>query len=256
MTATRCSRDTKPYLKSWDNGKCKPAKEKEPMTHKPTATAEFLAAALLCGAVLIIAAPATAQDTTTASAGQTTASVSNVSAEPSDEINTGSLDRKLLSQLVIRYTNDERETSGMPPVKHDDALQRLAEKHSRDMANRGYFSHTSQRQDRPDIPFEERVSLQKLGYKSTGENLALQPIVTSRRITTLVSSSGERTREVTPDIATYDELARATVEGWMNSPGHRENILTRDFNLVGIGVGIGERDGVPYAWITQNFGQK
>lgn len=208
-----------------------------------------------------VAAEDSATTQPSSSAGETSRTASGsdrttATSSPSDEISTPSVDHELISELIVKYTNEERKKAGLNPVQSDKALARLAAKHSRDMATRGYFSHASKREDVPDVAFDDRVSLEKLGYQRTGENIALQPIVQSKQIRTTRSSSGEVSRDITRDFSTYDELARKTVEGWMNSPGHRKNILTPEFNLIGIGVGIGEREGTPYAYITQDFGQK
>lgn len=178
-----------------------------------------------------------------------------IQAKPADEISTASLDRQLIRDLIVKYTNSEREKQGLQTLKQDEQLQKLAEKHSRHMAEHGYFSHQTQKEGEPDVSFSQRVSLAELGYRRTAENIALQPIVTGTQIRTTISPTGEETREVTQSIASYDKLAQDTVDGWMKSEGHRKNILTAEFNLIGIGVGIGERSGTPYAWITQNFGQ-
>jgi uncharacterized protein YkwD len=218
------------------------------------------AAAILCVAVLLPSSGAAQTTTTAHSAGTMSAAAeareTTTTAQPSDEISTDSVDFDLITSLVIRFTNEQREKEGLEPVQPDAPLREVATSHSRDMAQRGYFSHTSERDDAPDIPFGERVSLEKLGYRRTGENIALQPIVESREIETLTSSSGETTQTVTLHFASYEELARKTVQGWMNSPGHRKNILTPEFNAIGIGIATGEREGTPYTYITQNFGQK
>ena len=49
---------------------------------------------------------------------------------------------------------------------------------------------------------------------------------------------------------TLEDLALQIVDGWMNSPGHMENILTETYDREGIGIGIGAEESV---WITQNF---
>ena len=83
----------------------------------------------------------------------------------------------------------------------DKDLLRLARAHSRDMFIRGYFAHVN-----PDgeDPFD-RMNEAGIIYQVAGENLALAPNV---------------------------DLAH---DGLMNSPGHRANILTAEFGLVGIG---------------------
>lgn len=181
---------------------------------------------------------------------------SEIKAQPDDEVNPERVDKELLSELVIKYTNEERRKAGLEPLTQDDSLEALATTHSVHMARRDYFSHTTERPQGEDIPFSERVSAQELGFRRTAENLALEPVVLSRRVTTTTTPSGETTRDVEREIATYEKVARSTVEGWMKSPGHRKNILTPELNRVGIGIAQGERDGVPYLWITQNFGQK
>jgi uncharacterized protein YkwD len=117
---------------------------------------------------------------------------------------------------VLALVNEERAQAGCEPLVHDPALARLAADHSRDMAERGYFDHTD-----PDgrDPWDraEAAGVDNLG----GENIAW----------------GQ------PD-------ARAVMDAWMNSEGHRANILNCDFRTMGVGVHIAE--GGP--WWTQNFG--
>lgn len=102
---------------------------------------------------------------------------------------------------MLELVNQERAKYGLKPLKMDPDLLRLARAHSRDMFIRGYFAHVN-----PDgkDPFD-RMNEYGIKYKAAGENLALAPNV---------------------------ELAH---EGLMNSPGHRANILTSEFGLIGIG---------------------
>lgn len=102
---------------------------------------------------------------------------------------------------MLELVNEERAKEGLRPLEMDNDLLRLARAHSRDMFIRGYFAHVN-----PDgkDPFD-RMNEYGIEYRAAGENLALAPNV---------------------------ELAH---EGLMNSPGHRANILTPEFGLVGIG---------------------
>ena len=52
----------------------------------------------------------------------------------------------------------------------------------------------------------------------------------------------------TRNYITLEDLAFRIVDGWMNSPGHRENILTETYDRKGIGIGAEES-----VWVTQNF---
>jgi uncharacterized protein YkwD len=118
---------------------------------------------------------------------------------------------------VVELTNKKRAKDGCDtPLRVDDRLVAAAQGHSADMATRNYFSHTSPEGDGPG----ERTAAQ--GYPQwSGENIAL----------------GYPTPE-------------AVVAGWMESPGHRANILNCD--SVAIGVGAADSDRGIY-W-TQVFG--
>ncbi|MFB8777118.1 CAP domain-containing protein [Streptomyces broussonetiae] len=117
---------------------------------------------------------------------------------------------------VLRLVNDERAKAGCSPVAANSALAGLAGAFSADMAARGFFDHTD-----PDglTPWDraEKAGIDDLG----GEN-----------------------------IARGQADAAAVMDAWMNSPGHRANILNCDFTTLGVGVEFG--DGGP--WWTQNFG--
>lgn len=103
---------------------------------------------------------------------------------------------------MLRLINIERTARGLKTLNQDTPQQRVARAHCSDMFVRGYFSHYT-----PDglSPFD-RMKNAGIVYATAGENLAFAPTV---------------------------ETAH---EGLMNSPGHRANILSEDFNRVGIGV--------------------
>lgn len=105
-------------------------------------------------------------------------------------------------QEMFRMVNTERAKAGLALLAFDDALRDVARAHSEDMFLRGYFSHYT-----PDgfSPFD-RMDDAGIIYSFAGENLALAPST---------------------------ELA---MQGLMNSPGHRKNILSPNFRKVGIGV--------------------
>lgn len=103
---------------------------------------------------------------------------------------------------MLQLVNEERNIAGLPPVVADTALRDVARAHSRDMFTRGYFSHYS-----PDgvSPFD-RMNAAGISYSYAGENLALAP------------------------------STKLAMQGLMNSPGHRANILNPNFKKLGIGV--------------------
>ncbi|MFE9678764.1 CAP domain-containing protein [Streptomyces sp. NPDC006259] len=117
---------------------------------------------------------------------------------------------------VLKLVNEERAKVGCSAVSANSSLADLAQKFSEDMAARGFFDHTD-----PDgaTPWDRagKAGISDLG----GEN-----------------------------IARGQADAAAVMEAWMNSPGHRANILNCDFKTLGVGVHLGS--GGP--WWTQDFG--
>ncbi|OAR22346.1 SCP-like extracellular [Streptomyces sp. ERV7] len=117
---------------------------------------------------------------------------------------------------VVSLVNQQRAQAGCSPVRADASLAALATAFSDDMAARGFFDHTD-----PDgkSPWDRAA---KAGVGNLG---------------------GE-------NIARGQADAKAVMEAWMNSPGHRANILNCDYKTLGVGVHMGE--GGP--WWTQDFG--
>ena len=116
---------------------------------------------------------------------------------------------------VLALVNDERAAVGCGAVTADDGLAAVARAHSEDMRDRGFFGHVN-----PDglDPFERA---EQAGLTARAEN-----------------------------IARGQQGAAAVMDAWMNSAGHRANILNCD--LTRLGVGIARGDGGP--WWTQLFG--
>ncbi|GAB1327334.1 CAP domain-containing protein [Streptomyces sennicomposti] len=117
---------------------------------------------------------------------------------------------------VLSLVNQERAKAGCSPVTADGALVSLAEKFSQAMADQGFFDHTD---PSGASPWDRAAELGITGLG--GEN-----------------------------IARGQADAAAVMDAWMNSPGHRANILNCDFRTLGVGVHFGT--GGP--WWTQDFG--
>ncbi len=115
------------------------------------------------------------------------------------------------------------------------------------MASRNYFSHdTLEGKDPTDRGTFQGYHCQKtignLIYSGIAEN-----IFQNNLYDTVWTTNGIPTSYDWNDL---DSLATSTVDGWMDSPGHRENILTSTYDKEGIGVEISSDDKV---YITQNF---
>ncbi|AMR01755.1 CAP domain-containing protein [Bacillus thuringiensis] len=105
-------------------------------------------------------------------------------------------------QRVVELTNAERAKQGLPALKVDTELSKVARIKSEDMQKNNYFDHNSPTYG---SPFD---MMKKFGisYTSAGENIA----------------QGQRTPE-------------EVVQAWMNSAGHRANILNNGFTHIGVG---------------------
>ncbi|MEU0008748.1 sigma-70 family RNA polymerase sigma factor [Streptomyces sp. NPDC006314] len=120
---------------------------------------------------------------------------------------------------VVALVNKERAAVGCGPLTEDRQLEEAAQSHSDDMAARTFFDHTN-----PDGADPAR-RITEAGYRwsTEGENIA----------------QGQQTAE-------------AVMESWMNSPGHRANILNCSFKDIGVGV----HKGAGGPWWTQDFGAR
>jgi uncharacterized protein YkwD len=118
---------------------------------------------------------------------------------------------------VLALVNKERATAGCSPVTANARLTRAADDYSDVMASSGVMSHTG-----PD----------------------------GSTMTTRVEAAGYKWSTLGENIAQGQADAASVMKSWMNSPGHRANILNCSFKELGVGVHFG--DGGP--WWTQNFG--
>ncbi|WRZ88455.1 sigma-70 family RNA polymerase sigma factor [Streptomyces sp. NBC_01007] len=120
---------------------------------------------------------------------------------------------------VVALVNKERAAAGCGPLTEDAQLEDAARAHSDDMAARAFFDHTNPDGADPG----QRITAAGYRWSTYGENIAM----------------GQQTPQ-------------AVMDSWMNSPGHRANILNCSFKNMGVGVHKGS--GGP--WWTQDFGAK
>jgi uncharacterized protein YkwD len=152
-----------------------------------------------------------------------------------------------LAATIHDLINDERRQEGLKSLQWDQSLAEIAYDHSRDMAERGYFDHLSpEGEDFADRYAEHRYRKETHVGDTVyvgGENLSLTNVVRSY---TYDPETGQVHSYEYNDL---EELARSTVQGWMDSPGHRENILT-PFSREGIGIYVTAEGEI---YITENF---
>ena len=136
-----------------------------------------------------------------------------------------------IAYAVHQAVNRAREQYGLPPLQHDAALALIALGHSADMAQRGYFAHA----DPEGREAGARTRAAGYRYRYLGENLFAGTLYSQ----TSVRIAGGR-RDVFYRWHTPDGLAEEVVRGWLESPGHRRNLLSARYTHEGIGVAFGE----------------
>lgn len=109
-------------------------------------------------------------------------------------------------QQVVNLVNAERAKAGLAPLKANTSLSNVAKVKAEDMRDNKYFSHTSPKYG---SPFDMMKSF-GIKYSTAGENIA----------------AGQKNPE-------------EVMKGWMNSPGHRANILSSNFTEIGVGLAKG-----------------
>lgn len=137
---------------------------------------------------------------------------------PGQKITVPSInDIKAWETEVVRLTNVQRSKAGLPALTQNWELSRVARYKSQDMINKNYFSHQSPTYGSP-FNMMETFGIR---FSAAGENIAY----------------GQRT-------------PAEVVNAWMNSPGHRANILSPSYTQIGVGLAK-KSNGTPY-W-TQMF---
>lgn len=136
---------------------------------------------------------------------------------PGQKIKIPVIETKALESEVVRLVNIERAKVGLPPLKENWQLSRIARYKSQDMINKNYFSHYSPTYG---SPFQMIESF-GLRFSAAGENIAM----------------GQRTPQ-------------EVMNAWMNSPGHRSNILNPTFTEIGVGLA---KDKAGRCYWTQMF---
>lgn len=145
------------------------------------------------------------------------ASSAPVSSTPASSGSTGTGTYASFQNQVIQLVNQERTSRGLKALAADSALNNTATLKSQDMAKLGYFDHTSPTYGSP----FDLMSRYGISYRAAGENIAMG--------------------QTSP---------QQVMQGWMNSAGHRANILSASYTK--IGVGIAQNSSGRYYW-TQHF---
>lgn len=141
---------------------------------------------------------------------------------PSNVVNPGPLQEVLNRESIIDLTNKARGLNGLPALSENQLLNAIAETRARDMFEKQYFAHVSPSGDQAS-DVAQRIGYQ---YKIIAENIASGRFLTNQKV----------------------------IDGWMQSPGHRKNLLSSEVKELGAAIIKGSMSGQE-TWISvQIFG--
>lgn len=160
-----------------------------------------------------------------------------------------SVNRTEVEREVHREINERREAHGLRPLEWDSELRDITRYHSEDMAQNGYYAHTA-----PDgETLEDRY--QRFNYNCRIETV--DGVITSGSENIAYTYAGSDVEREDGSVVNHDydetQIAEGLVNQWMNSPGHRENILRPYWQAEGIGISLKDTDGRTKVYATQNF---
>ncbi|EOR26566.1 hypothetical protein A500_07641 [Clostridium sartagoforme AAU1] len=114
-----------------------------------------------------------------------------------------------IEQAIFQRVNKERAAAGLTALSYNTTMEYYARIKSKDMGDKGYFDH----KDPQGRLITEQMKADGVSYNAWGENIAY-----------IQGARGD------------SALATQFMDNWMNSPGHRANILSSNFSSIGIGV--------------------
>ena len=127
----------------------------------------------------------------------------------------------MATSTIISLTNIDRGALGLDDLRSNNKLEKAAQLKANDMASRGYFSHNTPEGKKPWYWFK----LAGYNFNYAGENLAV-------------------------NFSKPSDMENA----WMNSPGHKANIVNVHFKEIGIGIAYGTYNGQPATFVVELFG--
>jgi uncharacterized protein YkwD len=147
-------------------------------------------------------------------------------------IDPNNIDYPLLNAAIFYRTNEERLSYKRKEFIHSPRLEKAAFEHSKDMVNFNFFSHTSPVAGKKSM--RDRIKAVGVQYSSIGENICY----------------------LSKQNPTYWELAHELLLTWMDSPGHKSNILDPTYKFIGCGAyQFIDSEWEDFFWVksTQNF---
>jgi len=151
-----------------------------------------------------------------------------------------------LEMKIHALVNKQRQAYGLNLLKFDPNLAVISRSHSMDMQIHHFFSHTNPAGDGP----SQRAKKNKFPCKKKIGDLIHEGIAENIFQTYLYNSISYNNGIPHYHWSTAEDIVRSIVKGWMQSPGHRKNILSGTYESEGVGVAISDGGKI---FATQNF---
>lgn len=173
---------------------------------------------------------------------------------------------ELLDAALFQASNLQRKKYRLPLFSYSPILHRIASEHSEAMISKNFYSHENP-YSKNNRNLSKRVLSQTNEFSQMAENIAEFDIIQSKYDTFCIIEPKRKggdfqyidcdTEKVIP-MQTYKELATNIVNEWMSSPGHRANLLNKNYKVMGCAIRLSKNpyktENSPFSRITQNFG--
>lgn len=167
-------------------------------------------------------------------------------------------DYDALAAAIEHLANEERRRADVAPLDSHRLLRKVSRRYAQRMVDKGFLAHEDPTDAELRTP-TQRVAAQGAQNASISENIADvpgfpvasgEPFYVRDRANFVIT----RTPDGPPiEPHTYASFAATVVEGWMNSPGHRRNLLSPDAREQGIGAQMYLQNGIPAFVVVQKF---
>jgi uncharacterized protein YkwD len=170
----------------------------------------------------------------------------------------GEADALLMVRAIMDATNIARREHGLPALEHNAILDRAATGHARRMVESGFFSHHDPEVESLKTP-SDRLGVAGAANPKAAENIITEVAIeyeSGENVYVRDRKKGHFSRTADGPILprhTYRSFAQSVVDRWMDSPGHRKNILAKDALQIGIGTAFRDERGFPTFVAVQNF---
>lgn len=164
---------------------------------------------------------------------------------------------KILDAVIFYVTNEKRTEKGLSVLQYHKLLEESSLLHSGDMVKQGFFDHINPKSKKHKTP-EDRAKSVGIKNPFIAENI-IENFILDYKSGSAVYTDGRGKfwykKEDDPiKTLTYLSLADKLLDEWMNSPGHRKNILSKDAVELGCGIAFFNNiNNMPSLMGTQNF---